>query len=94
MKRFIYSIVSGFFMIALLVSMSWAQESPSSSAEGSVDGVTVTINYHSPKVKGRTIWGGLEPYDKVWRTGANNATTLEVSGNMKIGKNKVVNQTG
>ena len=89
MKRFIYGIVAGFFMITLLVSMSWAQESPPASAEGNVDGVSIKINYHSPKVKGRTIWGGLEPYDKVWRTGANNATTIEVSDDVKIGKNKI-----
>jgi hypothetical protein len=54
-----------------------------------VGGTKITINYSSPKVKERTIWGGLVPYDKVWRTGANNATTIEVGENMKIGKNKM-----
>ena len=76
-------------MISLLVSMSRAQESPPASAEATIDGVTVKIDYHAPKVKGRTVWGGLVPYDKVWRTGANNATTIEVSDNVKIGKNKI-----
>ncbi|MCG8307229.1 MAG: DUF2911 domain-containing protein [Cytophagales bacterium] len=89
MKKIIISIASGFSLIILLVSISWAQESPPASAEATVDGVSVKIDYHAPKVKGRTIWGGLEPYDKVWRTGANNATTIEVSDNVKIGKNKM-----
>lgn len=43
-------------------------------------GVTdFTVAYSSPAVKGRTIWGGLVPYDQLWRTGANAATTLEAS---------------
>ncbi|MBK9103119.1 MAG: DUF2911 domain-containing protein [Saprospiraceae bacterium] len=37
----------------------------------------VTISYSAPSVKGRTIWGDLVPYGKVWRTGANEATTFE-----------------
>lgn len=89
MKKFLLSIASGLLLITLVASISWAQESPPTLAEGSVDGVSIKINYHSPKVKGRIIWGGLEPYDKVWRTGANNATTIEVSDNVKIGKNKL-----
>lgn len=66
-----------------------AQESPAATAEGQADGVKIKIDYHSPKVKERIIWGGLEPYDKVWRTGADNATTIEVSEDVKIGKNKM-----
>jgi len=43
-------------------------------------GVTdITITYHRPLVKGRKIWGGLVPMDKVWRAGANENTTFEVS---------------
>ena len=37
---------------------------------------TISINYSRPNVKGRKIFGGLEPYDAVWRTGANSATTI------------------
>lgn len=39
----------------------------------------ITISYHRPIAKGRTIWGGLVPYGKVWRAGANENTTFEVS---------------
>lgn len=44
----------------------------------------VTITYSRPGVKGRTIWGDLVPYDQVWRTGANEATTFQVSQDVKI----------
>lgn len=44
----------------------------------------VHINYGSPAVKGRTIWGALEPYNEVWRAGANNATTVEFSSDVLI----------
>jgi tetratricopeptide (TPR) repeat protein len=39
----------------------------------------ITINYHRPLVNGRKIWGGLEPYGKVWRAGANVNTTITFS---------------
>jgi len=39
----------------------------------------VTVNYHRPLVNGRKIWGGLVPYGKVWRAGANENTTIEFS---------------
>ncbi len=44
----------------------------------------VSVEYSSPAVKGRTIWGGLVPYDKLWRTGANAATKLTVSKDVTI----------
>src|SRR5689334_5443810 len=39
----------------------------------------ITINYHRPLVNGRKIWGGVVPYGKVWRAGANENTTIEFS---------------
>ncbi len=44
----------------------------------------VTITYSRPGVKGRPIWGDLVPYDKVWRTGANEATTIVFSRDVTI----------
>jgi hypothetical protein len=44
----------------------------------------VTITYSRPGVKGRVIWGGLVPYDKVWRTGANEATAITFSTDVKV----------
>ncbi|HEY4758481.1 MAG TPA: DUF2911 domain-containing protein, partial [Chthoniobacterales bacterium] len=44
----------------------------------------VTISYHRPLVNGRKIWGGLVPYGQVWRAGANENTTVEVSDNVTV----------
>jgi hypothetical protein len=44
----------------------------------------VEITYHRPAVKGRTLWGDLVPYGKVWRAGANNNTTFECSKDITI----------
>jgi hypothetical protein len=74
-------------LISMVSFTSNAQEksaSPPATAEGTIDGVKVTINYSQPSAKGRKIMGGLVPYGQVWRTGANAATTFEVSANVKI----------
>jgi DUF2911 family protein len=44
----------------------------------------ITVNYHRPLVKGRKIWGGLVPYGKVWRAGANENTTIEFSDPVSV----------
>ena len=49
----------------------------------------LTINYGSPSVKGRAVWGGLVNFDKVWRTGANEATTIETSTDLTIAGKKL-----
>lgn len=56
---------------------------------------TVTISYSRPNVKGRKIFGGLEPYDAVWRTGANSATTIAFTEAVKIeGKDLAAGEYG
>ena len=59
--------------------------SPAATANVSVAGGTITINYNSPQMKGRKIMGDLVPYGKVWRTGANPATTLITTIPLKFG---------
>jgi hypothetical protein len=63
--------------------------SPKSSLMQTVGLTDITINYNRPGVKGRPIWGALVPYDKVWRTGANEATTIEFSDDVWINGNKL-----
>jgi DUF2911 family protein/tetratricopeptide repeat protein len=48
-------------------------------------GITdITINYHRPLVKGRTIWGKVVPYGEVWRAGANENTTIRFTDPVTI----------
>ncbi|WP_235854067.1 DUF2911 domain-containing protein [Mucilaginibacter terrenus] len=49
----------------------------------------ITITYSRPNVKGRKIFGGINPYGQVWRTGANSATTITFSENVIVEGNKV-----
>jgi hypothetical protein len=60
--------------------------SPPAQAEATIGGATITVDYSSPRVRGREIFGSLVPYDKVWRTGANAATTLTTDGDLMIGE--------
>lgn len=72
----------------LLVSISACAQntkpSPPASSEFKVGTATIKINYSAPSVKGREIWGKLVPYDQVWRTGANEATTFETDQDIKV----------
>src|SRR5262249_7312414 len=88
------------FAIELLVliagfSVLWAQQdksqrpSPPGTAECTIKGKKVTISYSRPSMKGRKIMGELVPYGKVWRTGANEATTLVTETDLNIGGAKV-----
>lgn len=46
---------------------------------------TVTLSYSRPNTKGRKIFGAMEPFDKVWRTGANGATSITFTDAVKVG---------
>ena len=85
-----------FFLIAALAltvaSLALAQDdkskrpSPPATAEHkSADGKSVKIDYSSPRMKARKIFGGLVPYGQVWRTGANEATSFVTTANLTIG---------
>jgi hypothetical protein len=58
--------------------------SPKASVMQTIGLTDMTITYSRPGVKGRQIWGALVPYDKVWRTGANEATTISFSDDVTI----------
>ena len=58
--------------------------SPAATLKQTIGLTDMTITYSRPGVKGRKIWGDLVPYDKVWRTGANEATTIAFSDDVTI----------
>ncbi|MEL6560261.1 MAG: DUF2911 domain-containing protein [Bacteroidota bacterium] len=60
------------------------RKSPPAATSAKVNGVNVKIDYSQPSKKGRLIWGGLVKYNRVWRTGANEATTFAISADVKI----------
>lgn len=73
-----------FISISAMAQDAKPKASPAATATGKVGAANITINYSSPSVKGRKIWGGLEAYDKVWRAGANDATTFETDKDIKV----------
>ncbi len=59
-------------------------KSPVATAKFDQNGLSVQVDYCQPYKKGRVIFGELQPFGKVWRTGANEATIFEVKQNIKI----------
>ncbi|MCB9898867.1 MAG: DUF2911 domain-containing protein [Planctomycetes bacterium] len=60
------------------------RESPAASVTQRIGLTDVTVSYHRPGVKGRTIFGGLVPYGELWRAGANENTTIAFSHDVTI----------
>jgi hypothetical protein len=75
-------------VLALFLTASAQQDKskrPSPPAQAKCqfsDGKTITVDYSSPRMKGRKIFGDLVPYGEVWRTGANEATTFVSSAGL------------
>ena len=65
------------------------KKSIKSIALGVINGDSIVINYHSPGVRKRIIWGGLVPYDEVWVTGTHDATTIEFNKPLKMGGKEI-----
>jgi hypothetical protein len=76
-------------LLLALATFSFAQDkkapaSPPATTTGKIGNATVTIKYSSPGVKGREVWGQLVPYGQVWRTGANEATTITFDKDLAV----------
>lgn len=65
------------------------QLSPSASVSQTIGTTVVEVKYHRPAAKGRPIFGNLVPYGQVWRTGANEATTIRFSDPVQVNGQKV-----
>ncbi len=63
--------------------------SPAASLTQTIGTTDLTVTYSRPGVKNRVIWGNLVPYDKPWRTGANEATTFSTTDEIQFGGQKL-----
>ena len=85
-----YSLVASISMpLASQASSIFPQLSPSANVSQTIGTTTVDIQYHRPAVRGRQIFGGLVPYGQVWRTGANEATTIHFSDPVQVNGQKI-----
>ena len=85
--------------VVLLATVAWPalaergddskRKSKNGKTSGTIDGVEVTLEYGRPNVKGRTIWGSLVPHGKVWRTGADEATTISFSRDVMVERERL-----
>ncbi len=85
------SVLFSAAMLAAFATCSFGQTKPSPPAEThvAIDGKAITIKYSAPSVRGRKIFGGLVPYGKVWRAGANEATALHTEADLDMGGLKI-----
>jgi hypothetical protein len=85
-KRIVLPTLLVLFTAAALAQMGGGKASPPASATCDLGGgKTIKTDYSSPRMNGRQIYGGLVPLDKVWRTGANEATTFVTSTDVVVG---------
>jgi len=71
------------------VDLTFPKPSPQGEVQQQIGVTSVGIEYYRPSVKDRQIWGKLVPYDEMWRTGANAATTFEFSNDVMVNGNKL-----
>jgi hypothetical protein len=90
-KQFAVLAVGG-LALGLMAVLGSAQmdkaAKPSPAAKASCElagGKSITVDYSSPRAKGRKIYGGLVPYGDVWRAGANEATTFVTTTDVMVG---------
>lgn len=89
MKRlFLLAAFSGIFFVTN-AQLKTPAPSPAQTVTQEFGLSSIELSYSRPAVKGRTIWGDLVPYGKVWRTGANSATTITFGDDVTFGGQKV-----
>ena len=92
MRRKLFAVAVALLCVTLAAAAQQDKSkrpSPPGKAEVTLKGKAATIDYRRPFMKGRKIMGGLVPYGEVWRTGANEATTLTTAVALNIAGAKV-----
>ncbi|MFB9055368.1 DUF2911 domain-containing protein [Mariniflexile ostreae] len=84
MKKNALMIMVFVFSLNINAQVITPQPSPSSKLEQKVGLTDVTIDYSRPSMRGRTIFGDLVPYGKLWRAGANKNTTITFSDDVVV----------
>ena len=86
MKKILSMILGLGLLAATLSGQAKKPASPHETTSAVVGGKKITITYGRPYVKGRNVWAGsLAPYGKVWRTGADDATTFTTEADVMLG---------
>lgn len=78
------ALLAGSLAQPVQAQLSLPEPSPSTTVKQKIGFTDLTIQYARPAVKGRTIFGGLVPYGKIWRTGASDATILTTTDPLTV----------
>lgn len=84
MKKILFLAISVLFTLSMEAQIKAPQPSPVGKITQTVGLTEINIEYSRPSMKGRKIFGGLVPYNELWRTGANASTKVTFSENVKI----------
>lgn len=85
MKKIVLFLSVALFSLGVEAQLKGPKPSPASKIEQVIGVTDVTVEYSRPSMRGRTIFGNLVPYDKLWRTGANENTKITFGDNVKVG---------
>src|SRR5215510_15299323 len=86
LNRFLYILAAFVTLIGAAAAQEQQRASPHETVELTLNGKKVIVTYGRPYMKGRKVVGGsLVPFDKVWRTGADEATVLTTEADLTIG---------
>jgi hypothetical protein len=87
-----FSLMFVLFVISITAqqNLTTPQASQKASISQRIGLTDIEVVYHRPAVKNRVVWGGIVPYDQVWRAGANENTTISFSTDVMVDNKKVV----
>ncbi len=88
-KLMLFTVLCSGLLIADAQPIKTPQPSSTQNVKQEFGLSTIELSYSRPNMKGRKIFGDLVPYNAVWRTGANNATTITFGDEVIIGETKV-----
>ncbi len=85
MKKVVFIAIAFIASLSMQAQIQAPQPSPFSTVMQRVGLTDVTVEYSRPSMRGRTIFGNLVPFDKIWRTGANARTKITFSTDVTVG---------
>src|SRR6188474_2737297 len=89
MKKIFFAVIAAFSLCIADAQLKTPAPSPTQTIKQDFGLSNIELSYSRPGIKGRKIFGDLVPFGKVWRTGANNATTITFGEEVMIGGKKV-----
>ena len=89
MKKILFLAAIAAFNVTFAQTLNTPQPSTTQTIKQNFGLSSIELSYSRPNTKGRAVIGGLVPFGKVWRTGANQATTLNFGDDVTIGGKKI-----